>query len=61
MTQKTMWVFREELKENHLIDRLFARFDECLRELEVELKSGQIIDATFVSVPKQRNTREENK
>ena len=58
---KTMWVFREELKENHLMDRLFARFDECLRELEVELKSGQIIDATFVSVPKQRNTREENK
>ena len=58
---KTMWSFREELKENHLMDRLFARFDECLRELEVELKSGQIIDATFVSVPKQRNTREENK
>lgn len=58
---KTMWVFREELKDNHLMDRLFARFDECLRELEVELKSGQIIDATFVSVPKQRNTREENK
>lgn len=58
---KTMWMFREELKDNHLMDRLFARFDECLRELEVELKSGQIIDATFVSVPKQRNTREENK
>ncbi|WP_430229308.1 IS5 family transposase, partial [Nitrosomonas communis] len=58
---KTMWSFREELKENHLMDRLFARFDECLRELEVELKSGQIIDATFVSVPEQRNTREENK
>lgn len=58
---KTMWVFREELKENQLIERLFARFDECLRGLDVELKSGQIIDATFVTVPKQRNTREENK
>lgn len=58
---KTMWAFREELKENHLIERLFARFDECLRDLDVELKSGQIIDATFVTVPKQRNTREENK
>lgn len=58
---KTLWAFREELKENHLIDRLFARFDECLRALEVALKSGQIIDATFVSMPKQRNTREENK
>lgn len=55
---KTLWAFREELKENHLIDRLFARFDECLRALEVALevalKSGQIIDATFVSMPKQR-------
>jgi IS5 family transposase len=58
---KTMWVFREEIKENHLIERLFARFDECLRSLDVELKSGQMIDATFVTVPKQRNTREENR
>ena len=57
---KTMWAFREELKENHLMERLFARFDDCLRELDVELKSGQIIDATFVTVPKQRNRREEN-
>ena len=58
---KTMWAFREELKKNQLTERLFARFDECLRELDVELKSGQMIDATFVTVPKQRNTREENK
>lgn len=58
---KTMWVFREELKVNQRIERLFARFDECLRKLDVELKSGQIIDATFVTIPKQRNTREENK
>jgi len=58
---KTMWAFREELKESHLIERLFVRFDECLRALDVELKSGQIIDATFVTVPRQRNTRDENK
>ena len=56
-----MWAFREELQDNHLIERLFARFDECLQELDVALKSGQIIDATFVTAPKQRNTREENK
>jgi len=58
---KTMWAFREELKEHHLVERLLARFDDCLRKLDVELKSGQIIDATFVTVPRQRNTREENK
>ncbi|MDP1557782.1 MAG: IS5/IS1182 family transposase, partial [Nitrosomonas sp.] len=56
-----MWVFREELKKNHLVERLLARFDDCLRKLDVELKSGRIIDATFVTVPRQRNTREENK
>ena len=57
---KTMWVFREELKEHKLTEKLFDRFDECLRALNVELKSGQIVDATFVTVPIQRNNREEN-
>lgn len=28
--------------------------------IDVELKSGQIVDATFVTVPIQRNSREEN-
>ncbi len=50
---KTMWAFREGLKGNRLIERLFPRFDECLRKLDVELKSGQIIDGTFVTVSKQ--------
>ncbi|WP_090288261.1 hypothetical protein [Nitrosomonas mobilis] len=33
-----MWVFRKELEEKRLMERLFARFDECLRELDVELR-----------------------
>jgi IS5 family transposase len=57
---RTMWVFREELKERGLTEKLFERFHECLRALNVELKSGQIVDATFVTVPVQRNSREEN-
>lgn len=57
---KTMWVFREELKEHPLTEHLFDRFHECLRALNVELKSGQIVEATFVTVPIQRNKREEN-
>src|SRR5467141_262249 len=43
----TIWLFREALAEAGLIDQLFER-------------GGQIIDATIVSVPKQRNTKEEN-
>ena len=57
---RTMWLFKEELKECGLIEKLFERFHESLRALNVELKSGQIVDATFVTVPVQRNRREEN-
>lgn len=57
---RTMWLFREELKEHKLTEALFERFHESLRALNVELKSGQIVDATFVTVPVQRNNREEN-
>lgn len=57
---RTVWTFREALKENHLADALFDRLNRALGELGIELKSGQIIDATFVPVPIQRNGRENN-
>lgn len=57
---RTVWAFRELLKEHQLVDALFERLNQALLQLGVELKSGQIIDATFVPVPIQRNTREEN-
>ena len=57
---RTVWAFRESLKTHRLIDPLFARLNQALPDLGVELKSGQIIDATFVPVPIQRNNREEN-
>lgn len=55
---KTIWSFRERLKG---FERdLFFRFELYLREIGLHAKGGQIIDATFVNVPRQRNTREEN-
>jgi transposase, IS5 family len=55
---KTIWLFRERLKG---IERdLFFRFELYLREIGLHAKGGQIVDATFVDVPRQRNTREEN-
>lgn len=57
---RTVWAFREALKEHKLVDALFDRLNQALADLGVELKSGQIIDATFVPVPIQRNGREEN-
>jgi transposase, IS5 family len=57
---KTLWLFKERLKEFGLERDLFFRFEMYLREKGLEAKGGQIIDATFVDVPRQRNTREEN-
>jgi IS5 family transposase len=57
---RTVWAFRESLKEHGLVDALFEQLNQALVALGVELKSGQIIDATFVPVPIQRNGRETN-
>ncbi len=57
---RTVWAFREALKQHQLTDALFERLNQALSALGVELKSGQIIDATFVPVPIQRNGRETN-
>jgi transposase, IS5 family len=56
----TVWLFREQLIEAGLIKGLFSRFDNYLKEQGYEAKEGQMIDATIIPVPKQRNSREEN-
>lgn len=57
---KTVWVFREALKDLSLVDVLFERFHEQLAAHGYVAQKGQMIDATFVEAPKQRNDREEN-
>ena len=59
--EKTIWLFRDELTTAKLIDRLFEQFDATLSANGFAAEKGQIIDATIVSAPKQRNSREENK
>ncbi|MFZ1101334.1 MAG: IS5 family transposase, partial [Hyphomicrobiaceae bacterium] len=56
----TIWLFREALVEAKLIDGLFSRFDQHLQAKGFIARGGQIIDATIVSAPKQRNSRVEN-
>ena len=51
---------RERLKALELVEVLFARFHEQLARLGYLARAGQIIDATFVEVPRQRNSRDEN-
>jgi IS5 family transposase len=57
---KTIWLFREELGRAGLVKRLFKRFDRYLREQGFTARKGQIVDASIVSAPIQRNSREEN-
>ncbi|WP_215765552.1 transposase, partial [Gluconobacter sp. P1D12_c] len=56
---KTVWLFRERLTQAGAIERLFARFDATLRNAGYLPMSGQILDATLVAAPKQRNTNTE--
>jgi IS5 family transposase len=58
---KTIWLFREQLTEAKLIKKLFKQFDRFLRQNGFSAQKGQIVDASIVSAPKQRNTRDENK
>jgi IS5 family transposase len=58
---KTIWNYREELKTAQVLDTIFYQFTEKLEKEKIITYSGSIVDATFVEVPKQRNTRDENK
>src|SRR3982074_3075737 len=56
----TLWLFREKLAAAGLHEKLFDRFDQHLGAQGYIARGGQIVDATIVAVPRQRNTREEN-
>jgi IS5 family transposase len=58
---KTIWLFRERLTKAGAIEELFATFDAYLRAQGYLAMSGQIVDATIVAAPRQRNTDEEKK
>jgi IS5 family transposase len=57
---KTIWLYAEQLKNHELEQELFDRFDEMLDASGFSVKSGLIVDGSFVEVPRQRNTKEEN-
>lgn len=55
----TIWTFREALKRANAVDALFGRFDAALKASGYLAMGGQIVDATIVAAPKQRNTEAE--
>lgn len=58
--EKTIWLFKEQLKEKKLTKPLFELFTKTLSNNGVMAREGSIVDASFVNVPKQRNSSEEN-
>jgi IS5 family transposase len=56
---KTIWLFREHLAQARAVGKLFSRFDEHLTKAGYLAMGGQIVDATIVAAPKQRNSEGE--
>src|SRR5258706_2156634 len=56
----TVWLFREGLAKAGLVEKLFDGFGRHLEAKGYIARGGQIVDATIVSAPKQRNSRAEN-
>lgn len=57
---KTIWLYREKLTKSGREKELFDLFYAHLTDEGLIAHSGQIVDATFVECPKQRNSREDN-
>jgi len=53
---RTIWLFREHLTKAKAVDALFVRFDGHLKERGYLAMGGQMIDASIIEAPRQRNT-----
>jgi len=56
---KTIWLFREHLTQAKAVENLFVRFDKHLNKAGYLAMGGQIVDATIVAAPRQRNSDSE--
>ena len=57
---KTIWLFRDHLSKVGADKELFEMFTAEMEKEGVITHKGSIVDASFVDVPRQRNTRVEN-
>lgn len=56
----TVWLYREQLVQAEVVEELFSAFDAYLKAQGWLAMGGQMIDASIVPVPRQRNDRDEN-
>lgn len=52
----TLWDFREALITADALDALFGEMDRAINQAGFIPRSGQIVDASLVAAPRQRNT-----
>lgn len=57
---KTFWAFKNRLAELALMESLFEQFSLQLNQAGYIARKGQIVDASIIPAPVQRNKREEN-
>ena len=58
--EKTIWHFKEQLSNKDISLKLFELFTKQLMNKGIIAKEGSMIDASFVDVPRQRNSKEDN-
>ncbi len=56
---RRIWLFRERCKEKEVIEKLFARFDRQPEDRKLLALSGQIMDASIIEAPRQRDDDQE--
>lgn len=57
---KTVWLFRDQLQQRGLVRVLFDEMNGQLEARRIIAHQGQIVDASFVEAPRQRNSRAQN-
>ena len=57
---RTIWLYADQLAKADGARELFEAFNGQLAERGLLVKEGMMVDATFVEVPRQRNSREDN-
>jgi len=58
--EKTIWNFKEQLANRNISEQLFEMFTVALMDKGIIAKEGSMVDASFVDVPKQRNSKDDN-
>lgn len=58
--RNSFWLFRESLKELKLTEKLFDAFNHQLDRAGLIARKGQLVDASFVKAPVQRNPPADN-